>query len=174
MSTDVADPLRNGLEEYPTFVNILGAFRENSSKEEHNVVEGIESMPECGGKEYKHTFFLSSALAFVHKACLNVKFEPQVYLMVPALKHSHAGVGSLYSHNIDSNNFVPFVISFLIFSIIGKATSNYSSVRHHERSVVEESLACHCNIKENYSIPDRHSFYLITPAVRDREVGTYS
>lgn len=156
MSTDVADSFRNGLEEYPTFVNILGAFRENSSKEEHNIIEGIESMPECGCKEHKHTFFLSSTLAFVHKAALNVKFEPQVYLMVPALKHSHAGVGSLYSHNIDSNNLVPFVISFLIFSIIGKATSNYSSIRNQERGVVEESLGCHCNVIENYSIPERH------------------
>lgn len=116
-----ADNFGDALEKNPTLVDVFSDFGKESCKEEHDVVEGVETMPESRGKENNQCFIGTCPLTFgsINQTVLNIEFEPEMNLVVPALQHYHAGVRCLYSHNVHSNNLIPFVfLSLFIFTVV--------------------------------------------------------
>jgi hypothetical protein len=57
-----ADNFGDTLEKNPTLVDVFSDFGKESCKEEHDVVEGIETMPESRGDENYECFFRTCLL----------------------------------------------------------------------------------------------------------------
>jgi hypothetical protein len=153
-----ADNFGDSLEVNPTLVNVFSDFRKESCKEEHDVVEGIETMPEGRGQEYNQCFVGTRpfTLGSIDQTVLNVELEPEMDLVVPALQHYHAGVRSFYSHNVHSNNLIPFVgLCLLINTVVRQTTSLDSTVGDQERGIVEAPLGRHSDIVEDNFLPER-------------------
>ena len=109
-------------EEDAASVYILRKLTEDRREHEHNIVEGIETMPEGWGHEYCHVVHEARPLAGNQSAIIDVELQPEMDLMVPLRHHGLRWQSYLDFQDTDAVYFIEHLLAgFLILSRISKA-----------------------------------------------------
>lgn len=130
--------------------DLLGKLKAQASIKEHNVVEGVKSVPksrDCEGSDCDGDIW---SLSLFKHAVLHVPVQPSRDLVIPVPHHFLAGPAGLKGENADASQFVPIVF---LFTFPADARGDCGGVLEAPQAVVHCLLTLHGNVVKSKSMP---------------------